>query len=130
LSFMIDEDKFNMVAHIADLMGNTKVRAEIDGKMNLAHISQAYPVPADLNLKGMLMADIDAAFDMASVENKKYENTKINGSLQLNDFEYRSDEFPNPIALKTTAVTFNPKTVSLNELQGTTGKTDFNAKGT
>lgn len=130
LSFMIDGDKFNMVAHIADLMGNTKVRAEIDGKMNLAHISQAYPVPADLNLKGMLTADIDAAFDMASVENKKYENTKINGSLQLNDFEYRSDEFPNPIALKTTAVTFNPKTVSLNELQGTTGNTDFNAKGT
>lgn len=130
LSFMIDEDKFNMVAHIGDLMGNTKVRAQIDGKMNLAHISQAYPVPADLNLKGILRADINAAFDMASVENKKYENTKINGSLQLDDFEYKSDEFPNPIALKTTAVTFNPTTVSLNELQGTTGKTDFNAKGT
>src|SRR5690606_27904518 len=29
-----------------------------------------------------------------------------------------------------TAVTFNPTTVSLNELQGSTGKTDFNAKGT
>ncbi|HLT51475.1 MAG TPA: AsmA-like C-terminal region-containing protein, partial [Arenibacter sp.] len=130
LSFMIDGDKFNMMAHISDLMGNTKVKAEIDGKMNLANISQAYPVPADLNLKGMLEADIDAAFDMASIENKKYENTKINGSLQLDDFEYRSDEFPNPIALKTTSVTFNPSTVSLNELQGTTGKTDFNAKGT
>lgn len=130
LSFMIDEDKFNMVAHISNLMGNTKVRAEIDGRMDLANISKAYPVPADLDLKGILKADIDAAFDMASIENKKYENTKINGSLQLDDFEYRSEDFPHPIALKTTALTFNPTKVSLNELQGTTGKTDFNAKGT
>lgn len=130
LSFMIDEDKFNMVAKINDLMGNTKVDAKIDGKMNLANISKAYPVPADLNLKGILIADISTAFDMASIENKKYENTKTTGNLKLSDFEYKSEEFPNPITLKSTSVTFNPTTVTLNNLQGATGKTDFDASGT
>ena len=130
LSFMIDEDKFNMVAKINDLMGNTKVDAKIDGKMNLANISKAYPVPADLNLKGILIADISTAFDMASIENKKYENTKTTGNLKLSDFEYKSEEFPNPIILKSTSVTFNPTTVTLNNLQGATGKTDFDASGT
>ncbi|MCM4154108.1 AsmA family protein [Arenibacter sp. N53] len=130
LSFMIDEDKFNMVAKISDLMGNTKVNAKIDGKMNLANISKAYPVPADLNLKGILNADISTAFDMASIEKKKYENTKTNGTLNLMDFEYKSDEFPNPIILKSTSVTFNPTTVILNQLEGATGKTDFDATGT
>lgn len=130
LSFMIDEDKFNMVAKISDLMGNTKVNAKIDGKMNLANISKAYPVPADLNLKGILNADISTAFDMASIEKKKYENTKTNGTLNLKDFEYKSDEFPNPIILKSTSVTFNPATVTLNKLEGATGKTDFDASGT
>ena len=130
LSFMIDEDKFNMVAKISDLMGNTKVNAKIDGKMNLANISKAYPVPADLNLKGILNADISTAFDMASIEQKKYENTKTNGTLNLKDFEYKSDEFPNPIILKSTSVTFNPTTVTLNNLEGATGRTDFDASGT
>ncbi|RAJ15326.1 AsmA-like C-terminal region-containing protein [Arenibacter echinorum] len=130
LSFMIDEDKFNMVAKISDLMGNTKVNAKIDGKMNLANISKAYPVPADLNLKGILIADISTAFDMASIENKKYENTKTAGNLKLSDFEYKSEEFPNPIILRSTSVTFNPTTVTLNNLAGATGKTDFDASGT
>jgi hypothetical protein len=130
LTFMIDEDKFNMTANIKELMGNTKVKAHIDGKMNLANISKAYPVPSGLNLKGLLNADINTAFDIASIEKKQYENTDTNGKLELKDFEYRSDEFPNPIQLRSTAVTFNPKTVTLNELSGATGKTDFNATGT
>jgi hypothetical protein len=130
LSFMIDQDKFNMVANIKDLMGNTKVSAHIDGRMNLANISQAYPVPSDLNLKGMLTADISTAFDMATVEKKQYENTKTSGKLTLQGFEYKSAEIPNLVKLENTSVTFNPKTVTLNELKGTTGKTDFDVTGT
>ncbi|MEO9894016.1 AsmA-like C-terminal region-containing protein [Aurantibacter sp.] len=130
LSFMIDEDKFNMVSKIRDLMGNMKMDAHVDGNMNLANISQAYPVPHDLNLKGFLDADISANFDMASVENNKYENTKIDGTFSLKDFEYNSEEMANPVKIATTKLTFNPNKVSLNELQGSTGKTDFNASGT
>ncbi|MGB5555734.1 MAG: AsmA-like C-terminal region-containing protein [Flavobacteriaceae bacterium] len=130
LSFMIDDDKFNMTAQIKELMGNTKVNAHIDGKINLANLSKAYPVSSDLNLKGLLNADITTAFDMASIENKQYEKTNTTGMLKLADFEYNSAEIPNPVKLKSTALTFNPKTVTLNELNGTTGKTDFNATGT
>ena len=129
LSFMIDQDKFNMTANIEELLGNTKVRAHIDGKMNLANISKAYPVSADLNLKGLLTADITTAFDMASIEKEQYENTNTRGTLSLKDFEYNSADFANPIKLSTTTITFNPKTVTLDRLQGTTGKTDFNAQG-
>ncbi|MAU71851.1 MAG: AsmA family protein [Pseudozobellia sp.] len=130
LSFMIDEDKFNMNAKISELMGNTKVDAHIDGRMNLANIEKAYPVPPGLNLKGLLVADVNTAFDMNSIEKKQYANTKTNGNLKLSDFEYKSEEIPNPVKLKTTQMTFNPKTVTLNELSGSTGKTDFSATGT
>ena len=130
LSFMIDEDKFNMTANIKELMGNTKVKAHIDGKMNLANLKKAYPVPADLDLKGLLVADVSTAFDMASIEKEQYEKTTTNGKISVSDFEYKSAEIPNPVKLKTTSLTFNPSTVTLNELSGTTGKTDFSAKGT
>ncbi|NHF58310.1 AsmA family protein [Flavobacteriaceae bacterium TP-CH-4] len=130
LSFMIDEDTFNMTAKIRELMGNTKVNAHVDGKMNLANISKAYPVPGDLDLKGLLNADITTDFDMASIEKKQYGKTKTSGELNLRDFEYNSEELVNPIALNSTSLTFNPSTVTLNKLNGTTGTTDFNATGT
>jgi len=129
-SFKIDEDAFSIIAHVKDLMGNTKVDADLKGIMNLGNLSKVYPVPADLNLQGVLNADISTAFDMASVEQEKYENTKTRGKLQLKDFVYTTEEFSSPIRLKSTTVAFNPKTVILKELDGNTGKTDFKANGT
>jgi hypothetical protein len=128
-SFRIDEDIFNMTSKISELLGNTKVNAHMDGKMNLANLEKAYPVPAGLSLKGTLNLDITTAFDMEMLEKKQYERTRTEGKMVLTDLEYKSDEMPNPVVLKFTAVTFNPKTVSLNELNGSTGKTDFNITG-
>ncbi len=130
LSFNIDSDRFNMVAKLKELMGNTKVNAHVEADMDLANIGKAYPVPADLNLKGLLNADIITAFDMASVEKEQYGNTNTTGKMSLKDFEYSSEELANPVKLSSTSLTFNPKTVTLNELKGTSGKTDFSATGT
>ncbi|SFB89175.1 AsmA-like C-terminal region [Flagellimonas taeanensis] len=130
LSFTIDEDKFNMNAKIRELMGNTKVDVHMDGRINLANISQAYPVPDDYNLKGILNADVTTSFDMESLEKKQYQNTKMSGNMQLTGFEYASEELKNPVAISNAAMTFNPQTVALNSFEGKTGSTDFNASGT
>jgi len=130
LSFLIDEDKFNLNANIRELLGNTKVNAHMDGRINLANISQAYPVPEDFNLKGILNADITTAFDMASLENKQYQNTRTMGKASLSGFEYTSAELKNPVTINTAAVSFNPDKVSLDSFTGKTGSTDFEAKGT
>tara|TARA_R110000751_G_scaffold62520_5_gene129135 strand:- start:160743 stop:163445 length:2703 start_codon:yes stop_codon:yes gene_type:complete len=130
LSFLIDEDKFNLNAKIRELMGNTKVNAHMDGTINLENISQAYPVPGDYNLKGILNADITTAFDMASLEKKQYQNTKTNGKASVSGFEYASEELKNPVAINAASVTFNPNTVTLDSFKGKTGSTDFDAKGT
>ena len=130
VSFNIDKDRFNLSAKIAELMGNTQVNAHMDGKMNLANLEKAYPMPEGLSLKGLLNADITTAFDMATIEKKQYGNTKTQGNMSLADFEYKSEEMPNAILLKSTAITFNPNTVSLTKLVGASGKTDFNVSGT
>ncbi|WP_421807948.1 AsmA-like C-terminal region-containing protein [Flagellimonas sp.] len=130
LSFLIDEDKFNLNANIRELLGNTKVNAHMDGRINLANISQAYPVPEEFNLKGILNADITTAFDMASLENKQYQNTRTTGKASLSGFEYASAELKNPVTITTAAVSFNPDKVSLDSFTGKTGSTDFEAKGT
>ena len=42
LTFQIDEDRFAAQADITDLLGNTKVSAALDGRINLANISKAF----------------------------------------------------------------------------------------
>ncbi|WP_431127735.1 AsmA-like C-terminal region-containing protein [Flagellimonas flava] len=130
LSFTIDQDKFDLNAKIRDLMGNTKVNAQMDGKINLANISQAYPVSEDYGLKGILTTDVTTAFDMASLDNKQYANTQTQGDLALEGFEYASDELKNPVEISSASVNFTPEKVTLSNFKGKTGNTDFNAQGT
>ncbi len=129
LSFQIDEDRFNINAKIRELMGNTKVNAHADGSMNLANIAKAYPVPAGLDLSGMLTADVTTAFDMASIEQQQYEKTKTKGKLSLSNFKYQSEELKNPVMVNDAKVSFDPSTVQLNTFDGKTGQTDFKASG-
>ena len=86
-------------------------------------------MPDGYDLKGLLKADISTSFDMASIENKRYEKTSTTGSLGVDNFEYNSADLGNPVKLNTVRLTFNPKTVTLNNLNGTTGKTDFDVTG-
>ena len=130
MSFQIDEDKFNLSAKIRELLGNTQVNLHADGRINLANVSQAYPIPSELNLSGILNADVTTVFDMASLEKHQYEKTKTNGTASLKDFNYKSGELKNPVTISQASLTFNPKTVSLNSFEGKTGQTDFSAKGT
>ncbi len=130
VSFQIDEDQFNLNAKIADLLGNTKVNLHADGKINLANIAKAYPVPTDYGLTGVLNADITTAFDMASLERHDYKKTKTSGKVDLTGFHYQSEELKSPVDIDQAALTFKPGTVSLDAFSGKTGQTDFSATGT
>ncbi|MBT8300680.1 MAG: AsmA family protein, partial [Maribacter sp.] len=129
-SFIIDKDKFNLTSKITELFGNTRVNAHLDGALNLANLSKAYPISPDTDLSGILIADITSDFDMASIERNRYENTNTTGELKLSDFQYNSSDFRNPVNIRTAALTFSPETVTLNQMQVRTGQTDFNAQGT
>ena len=130
LSFNIDQDHFNLKAKIRELMGNTKINAQMAGKIDLGNISEAYPLPEDYDLKGRLDADVNTSFDMASLENKQYQNTQLAGHLKLSGFQYASQELKHPVAIQTANLVFDPGTVKLNSFQGKMGSTDFNASGT
>ncbi|MGS2737769.1 AsmA family protein [Sinomicrobium sp. M5D2P17] len=130
LSFRIDQDVFNANARLNNVTENMRVNARIDGKLNLANLSKAYPFPMEEELSGILVADITTAFDMASIENQKYENTRNSGTMDLTGFTYASSEMANPVSISKANVTFNPATVKLNTFQAKTGQTDLNATGT
>lgn len=106
------------------------VNANIDGVLNLANITKAYPIELDNTLTGILKAKLNSAFDMNAIEANAYERIKNNGSASISDFIFSSEDIVNPIHISQANMTFNPGTVSLNNFKAKTGDSDINAKGT
>ncbi len=130
LNFQIAQDIFSAQAQIKNIMANPIVDAALEGRINLANLSQAYPFDLEVPLKGILDANINTNFDMNSIEKGHYQNTKNNGSLALKGFEYTSEEFKNPVAIDNASMTFSGGDVTLNSFMAKTGQTDLSATGT
>ena len=129
LSFKIDDDTFSVNARLSNLTENMLVNGRMLGTMNLTNLAKAYPVAAENKLRGILQADVKANFDMNSVENKNYEQAKIEGTLDLRDFEFTSEEMKQPVTVNRANIDFSPTVVKLNKFDAKTGNTDFIATG-
>jgi hypothetical protein len=129
LNFKIDQDVFKSSATIKNLTGNMLVNANIDGTLNLANITKAYPIELEHDLSGILKAKINTAFDMDAIETNSYARIKNSGSMSLSGFNFSSESLANPIQISEAKITFNPENVTLNQFNAKTGTSDLNATG-
>ena len=129
LNFRIDQDAFRANGSIKNLTENMLVNIALQGTINLANITRAYPLELEQDLNGIVTADITTSFDMNSVENEQYQNVKSSGTATIRDFSYSSPEIPNEVKLTTASLQFNPSTVNLENMVATTGQTDLSVNG-
>lgn len=129
LDFKIDEDVFKSSATLKNITKNMLVNANIDGVLNLANITKAYPIKLENALTGILKTKLNTSFDMNAIETNAYERIKNNGSVSITDFVFSSQDITNPIHITNADMTFNPGTVSLNNFKAKTGDSDLNATG-
>ena len=130
LNFRIDEDVFTSEAHIKNITDNILVNASLNGVLNLANITKAYPIELENELSGILKANINTVFDMDAIETNTYQRIKNSGDMSVTDFIFSSEDIVNPIQINKANLVFNPSTVSLNSFDAQTGDSDFSAKGT
>ncbi|MEZ4855596.1 MAG: AsmA-like C-terminal region-containing protein [Gelidibacter sp.] len=130
LNFKIDNDVFKSSATLKNISKNMLVNATIDGTLNLGNITKAYPLELKNELSGILKAKINTAFDMKAIETNAFERIKNSGTMSVTDFVFSSEDIINPIQISKADMTFNPATVTLNNFNARTGKSDLNATGT
>lgn len=128
LSFQIDQDVFLAKANIKNVTQNPVVAAELKGTINLAKLSQAYPIQLKKPLQGILKANVTTKFDMESVSSSKYQNIDNQGNMSLSNFNF-TDENGKAMTISTAIVQFNPSRVNLEKLEATTGKSDLKVSG-
>ncbi|MGR7812423.1 AsmA family protein [Lacinutrix undariae] len=130
LDFKIDEDIFKSSATIKNMTKNMLVNASIDGILNLANITKAYPVELDDELTGILKAKLNTSFDMNAIETNAFQRIKNNGTVSLSGFKFSSEDMLNPLQISKADMSFKPGTISLNNFTAQTGQSDIEANGT
>ncbi|MCD2257599.1 AsmA-like C-terminal region-containing protein [Psychroserpens luteolus] len=130
LNFKIDNDSFKSSAQLRNLTENILVNANIDGTLNLANLTKAYPIELDKQLSGVLKGKLNTSFDMNAIETNAYQRIKTTGNASISDFIFSSEDIVNPIQINKADMTFNPGNVSLNSFDAKTGTSDFRATGT
>lgn len=128
-SFNLGKDRLHGDVLVRNLTKNMLVDLNVDGTIDLANLSEAFPMESVQDLKGTLVADVATSFDMASVEKERYENIKTKGIASLSDFTYDSEDLKNPIKIEQAAIDMNRNRVKLDNFKATTGNTDFQAQG-
>ncbi|MCA0154099.1 AsmA-like C-terminal region-containing protein [Winogradskyella vincentii] len=129
LDFKVDQDVFKSEAHIKNLTGNILIDAYLDGVLNLANITKAYPIELENQLSGILKGKLNTSFDMNAIETNAYQRIKNKGSVTISDFIFSSEDIVNPIQINNADLSFKPGNVMLNSFDAQTGKSDFKATG-
>ena len=129
LTFKIEDRIFNASGSIRNFTQNALINLALDGTLDLANIEQVLPIELDQDLSGIFKADVNANFDMASVETEQYQSIKTNGTASLTEFTYVDAAFKNPLNISSAAIQMTPQNIQLTELNATSGQTDVQATG-
>jgi hypothetical protein len=105
------------------------IDAAIKGRLDLAQVGSMVKLDAGTKLAGIALADVVLKGSVAALQQKRYEGFNAGGTLRLDNFSYASKEYPAGVALQTMLATFNPKNITLSQLAGRYGKTNFTASG-
>ena len=127
----IDQDTFSASGMLSHVLKNPTVDAKAKGVVNLANLKNAYPIgEQDMNLTGIVNADVQMKFTQSDIEQEKYENIYSEGDVSISNFLFESEELPNPVNISNMDVAFTPEKVSLKDFAMTSGSSDIKAQGT
>lgn len=114
---------------VTNPVSNANIDGALKGKINLSSIKNMIPLESGTTLSGLIVADVSAKGNYASIEKKKYEEFDAIGTIQINDFNY-DDKATNTTAfIKTMTMLFNPKNITLTNVIAGSKKTTVQANG-
>jgi uncharacterized protein involved in outer membrane biogenesis len=114
--------------HVATPVSDPLVKGNLKGKIDFTELKQAIPMDS-LDLGGIMEAFIDFDGKYSSIEKEQYQDFKTTGKVTLRNFEYGSPSLTQRVKIANAGMDFNPKTITLTNLTGSMGQSDFSAKG-
>jgi hypothetical protein len=126
LSMIMEGEKFGadlLLQNLDDYTWDLNAKGGVD----LEKITKVFPVEG-MTLAGKLKADIHTKGKYSDLQAERYDRLPTSGTLSLTNFKYVTKDLPT-VTLSQAGMTFDPKKVELQNINGTIGKSDFNVSG-
>ena len=126
----LDKEPFDFRLLVKTPVSDMFIDAAAKGGLDLSKVSQFVKLDPGTQLKGNLTADVTMKGNMSAIEQQRYEQFNAAGNIILKQFLYASKDYPEGVSLNNLLMAFNPKNVSVSDVQGNYMKTNFTADGT
>ena len=113
--------------YVTTPVSNATFDAMLKGTVNLANIKNYIPMD-EPSLSGIFKSDLSISGNMNAVEQKQFEKIKAAGWMSLTAMNYKPKD-GHTTKINEMKLSFNPRTVQLENLDAVVGKSDFRAKG-
>lgn len=125
-SMLMDGEKIAATLLLQNL-DNYTWDLKVNGGIDLEKITSIFPVEGT-TLAGKVKANIQTKGNYADVEAERYDRFPTSGTASVQNFKYVTSDLP-PVNLSEASLQFDPRKISLQKMNGTIGKSDFNVTG-
>lgn len=125
-SMLMDGEKFTadlILQNLNDYTWDLKANGSID----LEKITRIFPIEG-MTLSGKVTADIQTKGKYSDLEAERYDRLPTSGTTTLKKFKYITADLPE-VTISEASMSFDPRKISLQKLNGTIGKSDFSVNG-
>nr|WP_294900945.1 AsmA family protein [uncultured Pedobacter sp.] len=100
----------------------------LKGKLDLKQLTTIFPMK-DITLSGILDADVQAKGNKSAIDKQQYQNFNASGQVLASNFIYTGAAVAKPVSISSAKMMFNPRNITLSNLNAKVGKSDFAANG-
>ena len=122
-NFVLAGNPFSLTADVKTPISDLDFNVAAKGKLDLGKIKDVYPLE-DMNLNGVVDADMSLEGRMSYVEKEQYDQVKASGSLQLSDMKLQMADFPD-VNIKQSTFAFTPRYLELSKTTINVGENDI-----
>ncbi len=110
-------------------VSDAQLNLKLKGKLDLAQVKDYYPLDKNQQLTGIFTADVAMDAKMSDFDKKQYDKVKALGTLIIERFIYKSDDYPEGVNIANALLNFSPSFLQLVALDLKIGKSDLFASG-
>ncbi len=125
-TMLMDGEKLAADLHLENL-DNYAWDLKVNGGIDLEKITRVFPLEG-IAMTGKIKADIETKGKYSDLEAERYDRLPTRGTASATDFTYVMEGTPE-VRLSEASMSFDPRKINLTKLDGTIGRSDFNATG-
>lgn len=105
------------------------IDAAAKGKLDLGQVSSFVKLDKGTSIAGLMNADVNIKGNVKEIENQQFNNFYAAGTIDINNFNYTSPDYPTGVKINKVNTVFTPTKIDVSNLNGQYMKSNFNGGG-